>query len=162
LGLNGGAFVISGPSLEIYIMGAERRAANVVALIVNSQFKPPRPLIKWGVADPKVNAPTKRPTKNPVSPFVQVTTILIPIGYIPAIETPVKNLMRRAIGPLGSTNKKHILIRLAKMVDIIKNFLGGKRSASPKRALIIVPIIKPIVTKLERKEVWIEEISKFC
>ncbi len=79
-GLNRGAAATLGPSPTRFMRTAAKRAETEAAARVKRQSMPPRALNRCGVAEPRVSAPTSRPTTRPMSPLAQVAASFMPTG----------------------------------------------------------------------------------
>ena len=120
-------------------------AAASIALLQGSG---PKPLMRWGSAEPRVSAPIRIPIARPRSADSDHEAIsFIPTGYTPARNIPVRNLIGTA-APRPVAKKAIAAVHAAAPSALAaSSFCGVTRSARLKTAEVIAPVTNPICTE---------------
>ena len=114
---------------------------------------PPIALRTCGDAEPRVNAPTRRATSNPISFSAQLAAIFIPTGYTPAMHIPTTRRKTGIPNDAGSSARIKRFATAAIAAATIKKWRRFNRSANPKNPLTSVPITNPTCTLLLSSEI---------
>ena len=119
-------------------------AASITLL----QGSGPKPLMRWGSAEPRVSAPIRIPNARPRSADSDHEAIsFIPTGYTPARNIPVRNLIGIA-APRPVAKKAIAAVHAAAPSALAaSSFCGVTRSARLKTAEVIAPVTNPICTE---------------
>src|SRR5829696_7652821 len=121
------------------------RAAASITLLQGSG---PKPLMRWGSAEPRVSAPSRIPNERPRSADTDHDAIsFIPTGYTPARNIPVRNLSGTA-APRPVAKKAIAAVHAAAPSALAaSNFCGVTRSARLRTEEVIAPVTNPICTE---------------
>ena len=124
---------------------AVRTAAAIITVLQGSG---PRPLIRWGRAEPRVRAPSSTPNARPRSvDSDQEAMSFMPTGYTPASRSPVRNLSGIAAERLFTNRANRAVHTAAPNALAASRYWGAIRSARLNRVEVTAPATNPICTE---------------